>query len=156
MCHLLLIILKFWKGEFSLGVRLGVRTPKGSQEACMQEARLWRICERTFCLKGNIMPWCPWMHSMLWTVVTLCSGTEEAGSSRCGDSQHLDHRDHDGVGQDVLIESGAIELWRVSYDGKGLYFGKMRLSWHFKKIRQGGSLNKDSRSSNKVGNLVST
>lgn len=65
---------------------------------------------------------------MLWTVVTLCSGSEEAGSSGCGDSQHLEHRDHDGMGQDVLIKSDATELRRVSYDSKILYFGKMRLS----------------------------
>lgn len=65
---------------------------------------------------------------MLWTVVTLHSGSEEAGSLGCEDSQHLEHRDHDGKGRDVLIKSVVIKLREVSYDSKILYFGKMRLS----------------------------
>lgn len=70
----------------------------------MEDARLRRICERKEhsvsretschgvreCTPGTVL---------LWTVVTLCSGSEEAGSSRCGDSRHLEHRPRrDGAG----------------------------------------------------------
>lgn len=64
-------------------------------------------------------------HCPPWTVTRLCSGSEGAGNLACG-GRKLEHRDHEGLGQDTLREPDVITLGRVSYNSENLYFGEKR------------------------------